>query len=98
MGWGRYGMVVAMSITRRLTAFALAGALTLGGTTAANAQENPAEKLSSQAQSQIDSAAAKFISSLPQEVKTTAHKLGSKLRLLAGGAAPLRSETDEHLE
>ena len=61
MGWGRYGMVVDMSISRRLTAIALTGALTLGGTTAANAQENPAEKLSSQAQSQIDSAAAKFI-------------------------------------
>ena len=97
MGWGRYGMVVAMSISRRLTAIALAGALTLGGTTAANAQENPAEKLSSQAQSQIDSAAAKFISSLPQEVKDTAHKLGIKLPLLAGAAETLRYETVAHL-
>lgn len=98
MGWGRYGMVVAMSISRRLTAIALAGALTLGGTTAANAQENPAEKLSSQAQSQIDSAAAEFISILPQEVKDTAHKLGIKLPLLAGAAETLRYETVAHLE
>src|SRR5699024_12029145 len=44
---GRCGMVVGMSISRRLTAIALAGALTLGGTTAANAQENPVEKLTS---------------------------------------------------
>ena len=95
---GRCGMVVGMSISRRLTAIALAGALTLGGTTAANAQENPVEKLTSQAQSQIDSAATQFISSLPQEVKDTAHKFGIKLPSLGGAAETLRYETVEHLE
>ena len=95
---GRCGMVVGMSISRRLTAIALAGALTLGGTTAANAQENPVEKLTSQAQSQIDSAATQFISSLPQEVKDTAHKFGIKLPSLGGAAETLRYETVDHLE
>ena len=95
---GRCGMVVGMSISRRLTAIALAGALTLGGTTAANAQENPVEKLTSQAQSQIDAAATQFISSLPQEVKDTAHKFGIKLPSLGGAAETLRYETVDHLE
>ena len=95
---GRCGMVVGMSISRRLTAIALAGALTLGGTTAANAQENPVEKLASQAQSQIDAAATQFISSLPQEVKDTAHKFGIKLPSLGGAAETLRYETVDHLE
>jgi hypothetical protein len=91
-------MVVAMSISRRLTAIALAGALTLGGTAAANAQENPAEELSSQAQSQINIAAAQFISSLPQDVKDAAHKYGIDLPTLAGAAETLRYETVKHLE
>ena len=95
---GQCGMVVGMSISRRLTAIALAGALTLGGTTAANAQENPVEKLTSQAQSQIDAAATQFISSLPQEVKDTAHKFGIKLPSLGGAAETLRYETVDHLE
>ena len=95
---GRCGMVVGMSISRRLTAIALAGALTFGGTTAANAQENPVEKLTSQAQSQIDAAATQFISSLPQEVKDTAHKFGIKLPSLGGAAETLRYETVDHLE
>src|SRR5699024_1448855 len=91
-------MVVAMSISRRLTAIALAGALTLGGTAAANAQENPAEELSSQAQTQINIAAAQFISSLPQDVKDAAHKYGIDLPTLAGAAETLRYETAQHLE
>lgn len=87
-----------MSISRRLSAVALAGALTLGGTTVANAQENPVANLSSQAQSQIDSAAQQFISSLPQEVKDAAHDLGIELPTLAGTAETLRYGTVSHLE
>ncbi|MDN6272508.1 MAG: hypothetical protein L0J52_00780, partial [Corynebacterium casei] len=87
-----------MSISRRLSAVALAGALTFGGTTVANAQENPVANLSSQAQSQIDSAAQQFISSLPQEVKDAAHDLGIELPTLAGTAETLRYGTVSHLE
>ncbi|MFH0412363.1 hypothetical protein ACG98H_09765 [Corynebacterium sp. L4756] len=87
-----------MSISRRLTAVALAGALTLGGTTAANAQENPVANLSSQAQSQIDAAAQQFISSLPQEVKDAANDAGIELPTLAGTAESLRYKTEGHLE
>src|SRR5699024_4783085 len=91
-------MVVAMSISRRLTSIALAGALTLGCTAVANAQENPAVELSSQAQSQINIAAAQFISSLPQDVQDAAHKYGIDLPSLACAAETLRYETVKHLE